>query len=327
MNNLGIVVIGRNEGDRLKQCLQSLLGQGRIVYVDSGSTDGSLEWAKTLDIEVIVLDLSQPFTAARARNQGWQQLLALNPELTYVQFVDGDCEVNSNWLATAVETLENTPNLAVVCGRRREKYPDRSWFNALCDMEWNTPIGEAKACGGDALMRISALKAVGGYNAQLIAGEEPELCVRLRKKNWKILRLDCEMTLHDANMTQFKQWWQRNVRSGFAFAAGAWLHGAPPERHWVKENQSIRLWGGIIPLLILLLAISSQGWSLALFLLYPLLAYRIYQYQRQQGYDLKSSVLYAVFCVLGKFPQFLGQCRFYRLQWLGQQATLVEYKT
>jgi glycosyltransferase involved in cell wall biosynthesis len=326
MNNLGIVVIGRNEGDRLKQCLRSVLGQGLIVYVDSGSSDDSLEWAKSLEIEVIELDLSEKFTAARARNQGWQRLLTLNPALTYVQFVDGDCEVRADWLKIAVQTLENKPNLAVVCGRRRERYPDRSWYNYLCDMEWNTAIGEAKACGGDALMRVSALKAVDGYNPQLIAGEEPELCVRLRQQNWKIERLDQEMTWHDANITQFKQWWQRNLRSGFAFAEGAWLHGAPPERHWVKESRSILLWSGLIPLIILLLVIPSHGLSLGLLFLYPLLTYRIYRYQRQRGYAFKAAGLYAGFCVLGKFPQLLGQLRFHRLRWLGQQPTLVEYK-
>jgi len=326
MNNLGIVVIGRNEGDRLKTCLVSILEKGSIVYVDSGSTDGSVEFAQSLGINTINLDLGEPFTAARARNAGYQLLTILNPALEYVQFVDGDCEIVPGWLESARNTLLEQPEVGVVCGRRRERFPQSSIYNLLCDLEWNTPIGETKACGGDAMIRVQAWEEVGGFNPLLIAGEEPELCVRLREKGWKILRLDQEMALHDANMTKFSQWWRRNIRAGFAFAEGSWLHGAPPEKHWLKESRSIWLWGLWIPLISLGLIIPTLGWSLGLFLLYPLLVYRIYRYQLSRGYDGKTSGLYAVFCVLGKFPQLLGQIRFHTLRILGKKSQLLEYK-
>ena len=65
----GAVVIGRNEAERLRHCLNSLLGGGlTIVYVDSDSVDGSAALARSLGAEVVQLDLSRPFTAARARN-------------------------------------------------------------------------------------------------------------------------------------------------------------------------------------------------------------------------------------------------------------------
>ncbi|MGK7929855.1 MAG: glycosyltransferase family 2 protein, partial [Microcystaceae cyanobacterium] len=314
MLDLGIVVIGRNEGDRLKTCLNSLIGQGKIVYVDSGSTDGSVEFATKLGVEVINLDLSQPFTAAKARNTGYERLIQLYPDLKYIQFVDGDCEVVSGWLNIAKKTLEKQPEVGVVCGRRRERFPNQSIYNLLCDMEWNTPIGETKACGGDAMMRVDALQSVEGFNPLLIAGEEPELCIRLREKDWKIWRLDAEMTLHDANMTRFSQWWRRNQRAGYAYAEGAWLHGKPPEKHWVKESRSIWLWGLGIPLMSLSLIWLTKGFSLALFALYPLLTYRIYGYQVSQTDDTQSAFKYAVFCVLGKFPQLLGQIQFHSLR-------------
>lgn len=326
-NLLGIVVIGRNEGDRLKACLNSLRGQGTIIYVDSQSTDGSIEFATKLGIEVINLDLSQPFTAARARNTGYERLIQLYPDLKYIQFVDGDCEVVSEWLKLAQETLEKQPKVAVICGRRRERFPEASIYNLLCDMEWNTPIGETKACGGDAMMRVSALQNVRGFNPLLIAGEEPELCVRLRQQGWEIWRIDAEMTLHDANMTKFSQWWRRNQRAGYAFTEGAWLHGQPPEKHWVKESQSIGLWGLVIPLVSFSLIWLTNGLSLGLFLLYPVLTYRIYRYQLSQAYDPRSALKYAIFCVLGKFPQLLGQIQFHYLRLLGKSPTLIEYKT
>ncbi|MEC4806950.1 MAG: glycosyltransferase [Jaaginema sp. PMC 1079.18] len=328
MSSLGLVAIGRNEGDRLRQCLQSVRDAAdTVVYVDSGSTDGSLEMARSLGVTVVELDLNLPFTAARARNAGFERLLQLTPNLDFVQFVDGDCEVVAGWLDTARTYLETHPQIAVVCGRRRERFPDQTPYNRLCDIEWDTPVGEAKACGGDAMMRVKAVQQVGGYNPNLIAGEEPELCVRLRQQGWQIWRIAAEMTRHDAQMTRWGQWWKRSQRAGHAFAEGAWLHGSPPERHWVKESRSIWLWGVIIPVVALSFAWLSHGWSLLLLLGYPLLLYRVLKGINKPHLNPQSTRLYALSCVVGKFPQALGQIQFHLNRLLGRQQQLIEYKT
>ena len=328
MSRIGVVAIGRNEGERLRHCLESVVKRvAHVVYVDSGSTDGSVELARSLNVEVVELDLSISFTAARARNAGFERLMELDPQLEYVQFVDGDCEIVNGWLERAQQELDTHPDTVVVCGRRRERFPKATIYNHLCDIEWDTPIGETKACGGDAMMRVSALQAVNGYNPSLIAGEEPELCVRLRQNGGKIFRLDAEMTLHDAQMTRFSQWWKRSVRAGYAYAEGAWLHGAPPERHWVKETRSIRFWGLIIPSVALLTALPSKGLSLLLLAGYPFMAYRIYQYARRSGLDMQDAWLFGAACILAKFPQVQGQLRFYWGKLLKQPSKLIEYNT
>ena len=327
MNQVGLVAIGRNEGERLRQCLLSALGRvTTIVYVDSGSTDGSVEIARSLSVEVIELDLSLPFTAARARNEGFAHLLQINPEIEFVQFVDGDCEVVAEWLQCAWDELSNQPQVAVVCGRRRERFPQKSIYNRLCDLEWDTPVGEAKACGGDAMIRVKAFQQVKGFNPLLIAGEEPELCVRLRQGGWKILRIKAEMTLHDAQMTKFSQWWQRIMRSGHAYAEGAWLQGKSSEQHWVRESRSVWFWGLILPLLIFSMTWVTQGWSLLLLGGYPLLTYRIYRRKQQEDLSCQDALLYAIFCVLGKFAQVQGQIRFHLSRLLRKQSNLIEYK-
>ncbi len=328
MKQVGTVIIGRNEGQRLRQCLLSLVGKvARIVYVDSGSTDGSVEMAKSLGVEVVELDLSTPFTAARARNEGFANLLQTDPKIEFVQFVDGDCEVVEGWLEQAYSVLAARPDLAVVCGRRRERFPEQSIYNKFCDIEWDTPVGETKACGGDSMMRVTAFQQAGGFNPTLIAGEEPELCVRLRQQGGKILRLDAEMTLHDAQMTRFSQWWKRSLRAGHAYAEGSWLHGRSPERHWVRETQSIWFWGLILPLLTLGSIWLTRGWSLLLLAAYPLMTYKIYRYIQQRGYSSKDSLLYSIACMLGKFPQAQGQIQFYFGRLRGKNRTLIEYKT
>jgi len=282
--NIGAVVIGRNEGERLKQCLNSLVNElTYIVYVDSGSTDESVALAQSLGVIVVTLDIIQPFTAARARNAGLATLAENYPSIDYVQFVDGDCEVQSGWITKAKDFLDSHPDFAAVCGRRRERYPDASIYNRLCDIEWDTPVGEVKACGGDALFRFTVLQAIDGYREGLIAGEEPEMCYRMRQLGWKIMRLNAEMTLHDAAMTHFGQWWKRNQRAGHAYAESYALHGNDQEHFRKKETRSIVIWSILIPVIIILLSVIEDDLFI-LWLLYPLQILRLaFQYQTKLG--------------------------------------------
>lgn len=323
-SGLGVVVIGRNEGTRLQRCLGSLSASAaQIVYVDSGSSDGSQQRARAAGCDVLELDLNLPFTAARARNAGFERLRQLLAEVQLVQFIDGDCELDAGWLASAVAFLQAHAEVAVVCGRRRERFPEHSVYNALCDLEWDTPVGQAKACGGDALMRADAFASVGGYRDALIAGEEPELCVRLRAAGWKIWRLDAEMTLHDAGMTRFAQWWRRSMRAGHAYAEGAYLHGAAPERHWLGESRRAWLWGAGVPLLTVLALPLVGYWGLALPAVYPLQVIRL---ARRGRATRRLNWLQALFLVLGKFPEAVGQTRFLWSRLVGAKRLLIEYK-
>ncbi|MGC3971369.1 MAG: glycosyltransferase [Pirellulales bacterium] len=297
-----------------------------VVYVDSGSTDGSVELARSLGAEVVALDMSEPFTAARARNAGLRRLRAGRDKIEFVQFVDGDCEVREGWLAAALAELRNEPRLAVVCGRRRERFPEASQYNLLCDLEWDTPVGDVKSCGGDAPMRMSALDEVHDYDSTLIAGEEPELCVRLRAAGWGVRRLPLEMTWHDAAMNRFGQWWKRTVRSGHAFAEGAALHGDPPERHWVREVRSNWIWGALIPAAAFGLVWQTHGLSLLLLLAYGVLAARVALRCRKRGLGRQATRLFTLFTVLGKFPCAWGQVQFYWNQLRGRRTRLIEYK-
>jgi glycosyltransferase involved in cell wall biosynthesis len=326
MSAVGVVIIGRNEGERLMRCIRSVLGTATgVVYVDSGSTDGSVEAARNLGADVVPLDTSIPFTAARARNAGFRRLIEAHPTIEYVQFVDGDCELATGWIETARQELDTRPEVAVACGRRRERFPERSAYNRLCDIEWDTPVGEASACGGDALVRASALKQVNGFCDALIAGEEPELCSRLRAAGWKVVRLGSEMTAHDAAMTRFGQWWRRTVRAGYAYAAVSRLRGPERSRIWVREFRSNWFWGAVLPLAVLAAA-PFFPWVLILLLGYPVLGFRAYRGRRKRGDDAPTARLYAAFCALAKFPMALGQARYYRDRLFGSTRAIIEYK-
>jgi GT2 family glycosyltransferase len=309
------VVIGRNEGERLVACLRALRGQmRRVVYVDSGSTDGSVAQARALGAEVVALDMTRPFTAARARNAGLEALAADPPE--FVQLLDGDCEMVPGWPAAALAAFAEHPRAVVVCGRRRERFAQASVWNALADREWDTPVGPARACGGDALMRYAAVRAVGGYRDDLIAGEEPELCLRLRQAGGEVWRIAAEMVLHDAALTRFAQWWRRTRRAGHAFAEGAALHGARPERHWVAETRRALFWGAGLPVLVLLAGlIHPAGWLLAL--AYPAQIVRLAR---------RGGGTWAVYSVLGKFAEAQGALGYWADRLRGRRRGLIEYK-
>jgi glycosyltransferase involved in cell wall biosynthesis len=321
--NFGAIAIGRNEGERLQRCLGSLNRAASVVYVDSGSTDRSAEWARSRGAEVVDLDLSSPFTAARARNAGFERIREVSPDLAYLQFIDGDCELVQSWPEAAIAFLEGHPRAGAVCGRRRERFPERSVYNWLCDREWDTPCGEARAFGGDVMIRGEALAAVGGYREDFVAGEDPELGVRIRAAGWSVWRLDAEMTRHDAEMTRFSQWWRRTTRSGYAFALGAHLHGAPPERHWVWESRRAWLWGAILPLACLAVGLAFGPWGWLALLIFP--AQMLRQIFRQAGAPADRATL-GLFQVLARFPEAWGQMRFARDRLLGRQARLIEYK-
>ena len=225
VTTVGAVIIGRNEGDRLVQCLKSMANHvDRIVYVDSGSSDNSVAEARTAGAFVVELDLSRPFTAARARNAGFAELTKATELPDYVQFVDGDCQLQPGWLQAARKELDDDNTLGIVTGWRSEIHRDRSIYNAMCDHEWRRPAGDIISCGGDMMVRCSAFVAVGGFDSRVVAAEDDEFCIRIRKADWGIRRIPVEMTRHDAAILHFRQWWQRAVRCGHGFAQVGDLH-------------------------------------------------------------------------------------------------------
>ena len=341
----GVVVIGRNEGERLKRCLASILAQhqGPVVYVDSGSSDGSVEHAQSIGVEVVDLDMTQPFTMARGRNAGLNYLLENYPACEFLQFVDGDCEVATGWIGKGLQFLNQHPKYAGVCGNRNERYPQVTLYNQLIALEWQGSAGEVEACGGDAIYRIGSFRQVGKFNELMIAGEEADLCLRLRYQGWLLMRLDSPMTIHDANMQRFSQWWCRSVRCGHAYAQGYDIHrrdranGKPHYRQ--KALFSTLAYGVVFPALMILLMVMqatllvSETGELFL-LLAELLVISFYVRIGQRALRAKSDpcnppkqrFLYALFIVLGKLPEAQGVFKYCLNRMRGKASKIIEYR-
>ena len=262
------VIIGRNEGERLRACLQSVLATtDRVVYADSCSTDGSPQLAQSMGARVVAVT-SAPLNAARGRNEGLRAALEHFPDSVFVQFLDGDCILQPGWPQASIAFLDQNPTAAVACGRRYEAFPGTSVYNQFADAEWDTAVGRAQACGGDAMMRIKSVLAVGGFDSELMAGEEPELCARLRSKGWEIWRLGELMTEHDAAILHFSQWWRRTLRSGFGYAQVWQRTRSTSQPLYARQLQSAFFWALLFPLAIIAGAIFAN--RAAILLLIPI---------------------------------------------------------
>ncbi len=325
----GCVIIGRNEAARLPAALASIAAAGLpMVYVDSGSHDTSVAIARTAQAQVVELDPGRPFTAARARNEGFDALLAAHADLNYVMFLDGDCRLAAGFVAAAVAVMDTDPSCAIVVGHLVEEQSKSSTYTRLSDIEWSSGTGEITDfgnLGGIMLARIADVRAVGGFNAAMIAGEDSELGVRLALAGRRIVKIDAPMATHRADIVRFGQWWQRSVRAGQALTHRYRLHGQSRLQDCKRAYWSTIIWGGSIPVAALLLAPGTRGLSLLLFAAYGALMVRMIAHFRRSGASLGTAVTAALFGIIAKFANFIGLIRFFRHQLTGK-TVLVEYK-
>ena len=330
LSALTVVVIGRNEGARLVRCLESIeqmrLSQGsvEVIYVDSGSTDDSLERAARFKVEVIDHKSSNPCAAA-GRNAGWRAAKA-----PVVLFLDGDTVLDPGFVAGAIAEFRD-PSVAVVFGNRRELAPNASFYNRVLDLDWIAPAGEVEFCGGDALIRREVLERVGGFDERLIAGEEPEMCRRIRALGLVIKHVDLPMTGHDLAITRFSQYWHRAVRTGYAYAEVSAKFKNSPLPLWDKEARRNLIHGaGLIAMLasaaLISLAMKSAVPIVAAAAIIAVLVIRTAFRLRWKTADRATRLLYALHSQLVQIPQLLGQLKYRRDRFRGRTAELIEYK-
>ncbi len=325
---VSVVVIGRNEGERLRRCLQSVAaldGEAPLetIYVDSGSTDGSVAAARSCGAQVVELQPERP-TAALGRNAGWRVARG-----EFILFLDGDTELAPGFPRNALSWFAD-PGVAVVWGHRRELDPEASVYNRVLDLDWMYPPGPAEFCGGDALFRLGELRETGGFDETLIAGEEPELCRRIRATGGTILHIDEAMTGHDLHITRFGQYWKRALRAGHAYAEVSARFAGTADRFWSADaarNRQRALLLLMLPVGALLLSSLLRSWApLAVWLLLlALLVARTAWRARWKSRRAGTLLLYGVHSHFQQIPIFFGQVGFWLDQRRGKQRGLVEY--
>jgi GT2 family glycosyltransferase len=311
--DIGVVVIGRNEGQRLVGALCSAKAGGApVVYVDSGSSDGSVELAGSHGVKVWQLDQTSPFSAARGRAEGVPALLCANQGVKYIQFLDGDCSLDSGWLACASSHLDSTESTGVVCGQLSEAPSELSLYSRISPQSWLQPPGELKSCGGIFMIRREVYEAVGGFNPALLTREESDLCARVRSSGYQVVRLSAQMAQHDSGIRTFRQWWGRAVWGGYG--DGLSIRSSPSNRRRLQKH-----WAGVLiaPVLIVSGAIGMI-WSLwgdialalGLFLIALSLA-RTALARVRQGHSILRAVEFSVFASLRRVAGAIGLISYY----------------
>ncbi|MCK0151695.1 glycosyltransferase [Marivita sp. S6314] len=321
--SVDVVLIGRNEGDRLVNSLASVVPQARrVVYVDSGSTDDSVANARRVGAEVVNLDMSVPFTAARARNEGFQALTASGDAPDAVQFLDGDCIMADGWLAKGQAWMAAHDDLGLVTGQAAEMRRDATVYNQMFDVEWKRPAGDILACSGNMMVRTRAFDAVGGFDPTVIAAEDDEFCTRLRKAGWRLERIPEDMARHDANMTRFSQWWKRAERTGHGFAQVGHLH---PD-YFVRERQRALVYGAFLPFMAIAGAFMSPAVPVLILGVYALSYTRTAKGLMQDGLPRSEALHHAIYLTLSKFPNVIGMIRYHWRRLTQAQMRIIEYK-
>ena len=327
---LSVVVIGRNEGARLVRCLESigrmspLQGSIEVIYVDSGSTDDSLERAAQFKVKVERVESANP-CAAVGRNAGWRAAKA-----PIVLFLDGDTVLERNFVAESIAEL-NDRSVAVVFGNRREVNPKASIYNRVLDLDWNPPAGNVEFCGGDALIRREVLERVGGFDERLIAGEEPEMCQRIRALGFNILHVDRPMTGHDLAITRFSQYWRRAFRTGYAYAEVSTRFKTTAFPLWDRKARKNLIHGaGMVGIIVAApfgaIALHSIVPIAAAVAIIVLLAIRTAIRFRWKTEDLATLLLFGFHSHVIQIPLMLGQLKYQRNRFTGKTTKLIEYR-
>lgn len=318
------VVIGVNAQATLKRCLTSILTCDypaellTIIYVDGGSSDNSISIAKSLPgVQTVSLTPDYP-SPGLGRNAGWKSGTA-----PLVQFLDSDTVMDKNWLSISI--TEMLPDIAAVAGLRKEMHPEKSVYNWIGSLEWNGKPGDAESFGGDVLIRRQVLEETGGYDEELVGGEDPELSLRIRSAGWRIRQLQIDMTRHDLAMTRFSQYWKRTYRSGYGFAAVIDRTAGMKTVFWQKELRRIILRGGgfvgfsfLAFLALVLFPATPYGIATALLLMssglflliYPRLL-RVDYFMRDKELTREQAQVYAWHCSFVVLPDILGVARFH----------------
>jgi cellulose synthase/poly-beta-1,6-N-acetylglucosamine synthase-like glycosyltransferase len=327
---LSVVIIGRNEGPRLDRCLRSVQAMTlpnlprEIIYVDSASSDQSVTLAQASGAKTLVLPPGR-LTAARARNAGAAQCSG-----SFILFLDGDTILHPSFPAAALEHFAD-PSIAVVCGYRREINPNATIFNRVFDLDWMGKPGITESCGGDALMRRTAFAESGGFDETLIAGEEPDLCRRMRQRGWRILQIDHPMTGHDLAMHSFWQYWRRSVRTGYAYAEVSARYQSTALPLWKEVARANRkralLLASAPPAVIAASLLLKTLWPCALAGIFAVaVVLRTGERHRWKSPSWLTRLLYGIHSHVQQIPICLGQLQYAQDRRRSRRRELIEYK-
>ena len=168
---ISVIVIGKNEGERLEACLTSAQRALRmlsyeLIYVDSHSTDDSLAIARAHGARCFLPEETDT-TAGLGRYIGTQ---AAHGE--YLLFLDGDMQLQQGFVERAMLRVA-AGGCDGVCGIRTDHYMKDGKVVSVCENYFGcTQERVAPEFGGAIFLTAQALERCGGWATDTVACEE-----------------------------------------------------------------------------------------------------------------------------------------------------------
>jgi succinoglycan biosynthesis protein ExoA len=205
-----VLVSALNEEVYLARCLDSLLAQDyprdllRVVFIDGGSTDRTIEIARTAaakDSRLTIIADRGRLNLPEALNLG---LAVSDGDL--VAKIDGHGYPEPDFVRRAASILAAEADDVAAVGGRPEQEGETVWGDAVATARASRfGTGGSVYAGASAreyvdtvqcgVYRRVALEAVGRFDATMVYGEDDELNWRLREAGYRIL-LDTSMRFH-----------------------------------------------------------------------------------------------------------------------------------
>jgi GT2 family glycosyltransferase len=234
-----VVVLTWNDAEQLERCLDSVASsrgvRTRAYVVDNGSDVSAAPMALAGRGGTVMIHNTKNRGVAAGRNQG-----AGLGDSEYVCFLDSDAVLGPDALAHLARQLENRPDAAMSAPVFEDQLPEESAGVAPSFKDKATRLIRNSATyrrvagmgrgpawevdfsiGACQLLRRRCFEAVGGFDERYFYGpEDVDLCMRLRRRGWKVVQVAAAACQHRARRSHRRL----ATRAGAIHAKNVALH-------------------------------------------------------------------------------------------------------
>jgi GT2 family glycosyltransferase len=215
-----VIVVNWNGREHLETCLDSLEGQTyaarHVLFVDNGSSDGSVEFVRDRFPNVEILANVKNLGFCDANNQGLR--LAMEAGAPYAVLLNNDTETDLRWLEELVGAAERLPEAGVLASKMLlfDKRDTMNSAGLCCSVigcgwdrgfgepdgpKWDEPAQVIGACGGAFFVRTAALARTGLLPRFGIYLEDLDLSLRMWNAGYTIEYVPTAVVYHKFSAT------------------------------------------------------------------------------------------------------------------------------
>ena len=224
MAKVSIIIVNWDGRQYLGNCLASVFEQSykdfKVILVDNGSTDDSVEFVKKnySNVEIITLDKNYGF--AKANNIAMER--ALKEGANYIALLNNDTRADNNWLDNLVKVMGldkkigicsskilsiDNPRILYSTGHifKWGKILDRG-HGEIDNGQYDNKIDVVGACAGACLYRKEMIEQIGLFDENFVTSyEDAEMSWRALRKGWKSKYVPTAIVYHHGGGTSQKR--------------------------------------------------------------------------------------------------------------------------